>query len=177
MNNFIFWYHPTTLVFSLRLTCTSNNFFIFVDVPASDYLYSYVICMFCNFFSRDCCCVRLFSMGCFYLWLCSSFWANVYSYIYSYVICMFCNFFFKLFQPKEMLNLCGFLVLLFDFVGAHFYLIGGSSPPGVSLNSLRLILLSFDSTTSLDSYKFLFVWSFYHFIQQLLLIHINFCPF
>jgi len=104
---------------------------------------------------RGCPCVRLFAMGCFYLCLCSSFWADVYLYIYSYVICMFRYFFFKLFQPKEMLNLHGILVLLFDFVGAYFYLIGCSSPPGVSLNSLRLILLSFDSTTSLDLYQFL----------------------
>ena len=109
------------------------------------------------FFSHGCRCVQLFAMGCFYLWLCSSSWADVYSYIYSYMICMFCKIFFKLFQPKEMLNLRGILVLLFDFVGAHFYLIGGSSPLGVSLNSLRLILLSFHSTTSLDSYIFLFV--------------------
>ena len=42
---------------------------------------------------RGCPCVRLFAMGCFYLWLCSSSWADVHSYIYSYVICMFFNFF------------------------------------------------------------------------------------
>ena len=37
-SNDISLYHPTTLVFLSCLTCISNNLFIFVIVPASDYL-------------------------------------------------------------------------------------------------------------------------------------------